>query len=590
MNGDESFGEAQKQYLQGFVAGIETRRTASGRPRFAAPAPNSAPADSDDPQRDAQDRLLAAGGKLSAEEQAKRAKPPLDLWDELRTNAAENRFPKGTDVFLTKFHGLFYVAPAQDSFMCRLRLPGGILGAHQLAGVADIAERLGGGFLDVTTRANLQMRDIAAASGIEVLTRLFDLGIINRGAGADNIRNITGSPTAGIDLDELIDTRPLCRELHHYILQHRDLYGLPRKFNIAFDGGGRVPVLEDTNDIGFVAARVRDGFGVPAGLYFRMELGGITGHGDFARDTGVYFEPAECVPAAAAVIRVFIAHGDRGDRRKARLKYLLDGWGQSKFMAEAEKIRGRPWRRLPAEAAEPRRPALKHGHIGVHAQKQAGLHYVGVALPVGRMTSAQARGLAGLAARYGSGTIRLTVWQNLLVSDIRSEDLGSFQTGLDTFSLDSRATSLRAGLVACTGNTGCKFAATNTKGQAAALVDYLEPRIALDVPVNIHLTGCHHSCAQHYIGDIGLLGARVARGEESIEGYHVFVGGGAGAVGEQAIARQIASSVPFQDLPPLIERMLTVYLRNRANSQQSFHAFCTERDTDALKALFAETA
>src|SRR5438270_4031083 len=173
----------------------------------------------------------------------------------------DGRFPKGTDVFLMKFQGMFYVAPAQDSFMCRLRFPGGICSSTQLRGVADLAERFGGGNADVTTRANLQIRQIGPKHTADVLMGLHDLGIINRGAGADNIRNVTASPTAGIDPQELIDTRPLARAMNHYILNHREMYGLPRKFNIAFDGGGTISTLEDTNDIGFAAVRIKKGTG-----------------------------------------------------------------------------------------------------------------------------------------------------------------------------------------------------------------------------------------------------------------------------------------------------------------------------------------
>jgi ferredoxin-nitrite reductase len=589
MSANGPFDDAQKQYLQGYVAGIEARRAAAGLPSvFAVPAA-AAPA-SDDPQRAAQDRTTAAGGKLVAEEQAKRAKNPLDRWDEFRADSAAGKFPKGTDVFLTKYLGLFYVAPAQDSFMCRLRFHGGIVSSHQMRGAANIAAELGGGYIDVTTRANLQIREIKAQHGPDVLTRLYDLGIVNRGAGADNIRNITGSPTAGIDPDELIDTRALCRDLHHYILNHRELYGLPRKFNIAFDGGGRIPVLEDTNDIGFVAVRVREGFGAPPGIYFRMELGGITGHRDFAKSTGVYLEPGECIKAAAAVLRVFIDHGDRTNRQKARLKYLLDKWGHAKFVAEAEKLFGSPFRRLPAEAIEPRRPADRLAHIGVFPQRQQGRFYIGVALPVGRLSAAQARAVAQIAERHGSGTIRLTVWQNLLISDARGAELEAAVAALRAIGLDCSASSVRAGLVACTGNTGCKFAATNTKGQALAIADYLEARVALDGPVNIHLTGCHHSCAQHYVGDIGLLGAKVEQGEEQIEGYHIYVGGGAAAAGEQAIAREIYRDVPFAEVPATLERMLCAYLRHRGGGAERFHAFCKARDIETLKRLFAEPA
>src|SRR5215469_6719201 len=343
------FTDEQKQYLDGFLSGIAARRGG------VAPAPAAAvptiPVETDI-HRAAQDRFTAAGKKLVPEEEAKRKAHPLDMWDELRAEAAAGRFPKGIDVFRHKFFGLFYVAPAQDSFMCRLRIPNGVLQPHQMIGLAALAERWGGGYADITTRANLQIREIKPQGIVEILEGLQELGLTSRGAGADNIRNITGSPTAGIDRQELIDTRPLARELHHYILNHRELYGLPRKFNIAFDGGGAVSVLEDTNDIGFAAVQVPAGAPAstnngPEGVYFRMALGGITGHDDFARDTGILLKPEECLAAAVAVVRVFIAEGDRTDRKRARMKYVLDAWGIEKFMAAVEKEHGKPFARLP---------------------------------------------------------------------------------------------------------------------------------------------------------------------------------------------------------------------------------------------------
>ena len=319
---------------------------------------------------------LAAGKALSREEQAKRAKDPLALHDEIQANARDGVFPKGTDVFLYKFSGLFHVAPAQDAFMCRLRIPGGALRAWQFRGVADLARRLGGGYADVTTRANLQIREIGPRDAADVLEGLADLGIITRGSGADNIRNVTASPTAGIDPQELIETLPLAKEMHHYILNHREMYGLPRKFNIAFDGGGRVASLDDTNDIGFRAVRVPDARPTTSS-------GGRLLPADARRDhrpprlrppiPACCSRPDECVAVAAAIVRVFIRHGDRTDRKKARLKYLLDDWGFDRFLG-----RGRGGTRPPA-ASVPARPLRaaradedRWAHVGFHPQKQAG--------------------------------------------------------------------------------------------------------------------------------------------------------------------------------------------------------------------------
>ncbi|SUS07295.1 Ferredoxin--nitrite reductase [uncultured Defluviicoccus sp.] len=600
MTNSQDFTPEQKRYLEGYVSGVQASRVSKRLPPIAGtadpvqtarPSPASNPAAATGPDAvhiRAQDRVLDAGGKLVAEETAKREEHPFDMYARMKRAAREEAFPKGGDVFRWKFHGLFYVAPAQNAFMCRMRIPNGILSAWQFRGVADLAERCGGGYADVTTRANLQIREIDAAHGIEVIETLQALGLTPRGSGADNIRNVTGSPLAGIDPIELIDTRPLASEWHYHILNDRSLYGLPRKFNVAFDGGGRLAVLEETNDIGFQAVRVPAGAStaVEPGVWFRLALGGITGHRDLARDTGIVLRPGECTEVADAIVRVFIDHGDRTNRTKARLKYLLDAWGFEKFMGEVETRLGRTLLRLPLDACAPRPPVDRLGHIGVHAQAQDGLSYIGVVLPVGRVTTAQMRAIADIAVSLGDGDIRLTVWQNLLLSGIPDARIGEAQAAIEAAGLDWRASSVRAGLVACTGNAGCRFAASDTKRHAQAIADHIDGCLALDTPINIHLTGCHNSCAQHYIGDIGLLGARVAvdeDGEETVEGYHVFIGGG--YANDAALGREFRRDVKAEDVPELIERMLRVYLAQRADPAETFQQFSARFDIQHFQTL-----
>ncbi|MGC2415418.1 MAG: NirA family protein [Stellaceae bacterium] len=590
MPQDPGFTEDQKQYLEGFIAGIAKKRAMSvpNGAAVTAPAPPTKTAlpgvvDPAAIHIAAQDRAVAAGGKLVPEELAKREKNPFDMWDEMAANAAASRFPKGLDIFRHKFHGLFYVAPNQDAFMLRLRLPGGILSSHQARGLAGIAERFGGGTLDVTTRANLQIREIGAAYPLEVLEAVQELGLTSRGSGADNIRNLTGSPTAGIDPQELVDTRPLTRALYHHILNHRELYGLPRKFNIAFDGGGGMAMLEDTADIGFAAVRVAPEKPVASGLYFRMLLGGLTGHGSVARDAGVLLEPNEVVAAAAAILRVFIDHGDRTDRKRARLKYLIERWGLEKVIGEAAAHLPFPWRFVAADLCEPRGPVDRHGHIGVHAQAQPGLSYIGVVLPASRLTAPQLRGLADIATRRGSGSLRLTVWQNLLISDIPDAQIAAASAEIEALGLATKASAVRAGLVACTGNAGCKFSLSDTKRHALEIADHLDARIDLDQPLNIHLTGCPNSCAQHYVGDIGLLATKVDLGDTEAEGYHLILGGGSGAT--LALGREICRDIPAGELPRRLETGLGAYLAERA-ANETFQAFATRHSVEELAALF----
>ncbi len=319
-------------------------------------------------------------------------------------------------------------------------------------------------------------------------------------------------------------------------------------------------------------------------------LGGITGHGDFAHDTGVIVKPSEATEIADAIVRVFIDHGDRTNRNKARLKYLIDLWGNDKFLAEISAKLGRELVRVPQAAIKPRPVFDRAAHIGVHPQKQPGLNWIGVVLPVGKLTADQMRGLARIAADHGDGDIRLTVWQNLLISGVTDHQVAPAQAAIDALGLSTKATSIRAGLVACTGNVGCRFAASDTKQHAEDIAHWCEAHTSIDSPVNIHLTGCHHSCAQHYIGDIGLLAAKVpadpndASDEaDMVEGYHVYVGGGFGP--DAAIAREIYRDVKAQDAPYTVERLLKIYQTNRANPEETFVAFTRRHDIAALKAM-----
>jgi len=583
----QDFLPEQKRWLEGFLSGATAARNVAPP---AAPAMAAEPTDPDAEQWKAQDRTVAAGGKLVDQEKWKRADHPFEAYERLSREARSGAKPKPEDNFRWRYHGLFHVAPAQDSYMCRLRIPNGILKHWQFAAVADLAERLGGGYSHVTTRANLQIREIVPENAPSLVERLMDVGLVSKGSGADNIRNVTGSATAGIDPQELIDTRPHARAWHHHILNTRAMYGLPRKFNVAFDGGGKIPTLEETNDIGFQAVEILPGAPVRPGIWYRLTLGGITGHKDFARDTGIIVEPAEAVRVADAIVRVFVDHGNRTDRSKARLKYLLDDWGFARFLEEVEKKLGAPLTRIDA-ALVAKRPTTDRGaHIDFHPQRQAGLSWAGIVIPAGRMTAQEMRAIAAIAQDLGDGDIRLTVWQNVILSGIPHSRIAEAKARIEAIGLAWTASAVRAGLVACTGSRGCKFAASDTKGHALAIADHLDGRIELDQPLNIHLTGCHHSCAQHYIGDIGLIGAKVSINEDGdqVEGYHIHVGGGFGA--DARIGRLLHSDVKAEDAPARIEALLRAYLAHRADATESFATFTLRHDAEALNAMTQEAA
>jgi ferredoxin-nitrite reductase len=577
----QEFTDEQKQYLVGFFSAAAERvkpfvgHTAAGL-ITADPTLTSV----NQAGKEEETYFGTPVSDLCREEIWKHEENPLDIWDKLIAHANEDRSPAPDDLFRFKFHGLFYVAPAQDSFMLRLRVPGGILAAHQMRGLAAMAADWGSARADITTRANLQIREFQPKNIVRVLNKLQSLGLTSRGSGADNIRNITASPIAGIDPTELYDVAPLADALHHYILNSRDMYGLPRKFNVAFDSGGAISVVADTNDIGFIATRVAEGRDVPAGIYFRVLLCGITGHKQFATDCGLLLAPEQTVAVAAAMIRVFSENGDRTDRKKARLKYLVDRWGVERFLAETEKRLAFPLMRYPTECCEPRNPIDRAGHIGVHPQKQAGLHYIGVSVPVGRLPVAQMLALADVADKFGTGELRLTVWQNLLIPNIPENRLEEALADIRAAGLDWTAGTVLRGTVACTGNRGCKYAATDTKAHAVQLADFLDARFKIDQSVNLHVTGCPHSCAQHYIGDIGLLGTKV----NGAEGYQVVVGGGSDQ--DRELARELIASVPFSELPPILERLFAAYTERR-DAQESFLEFSRRHSIEELRSLCA---
>lgn len=581
MNPGAGFSEEQKQYLAGFMAGAMQR----GSLPFVGTTPGGLithdPASAGANEAAEKTVFGTPVEDLCREEVIKLEQNPLDIWERLIAHAEADKFPDDADKFRFKYHGLFHVAPAQNSFMIRLRVPACVLTSAQLRGLAQLASDWGAGHADITTRGNIQIRELPPRSIVNVLTRLVELGLTSRGAGADNIRNVTASPTSGFDPFEVLDVRKHALAMHHYILNNRDMYGLPRKFNIAFDSGGSISVAEDTNDIGFVAVNVAEGKSVPAGIYFRVNLGGITGHKDIAKDTGLLVKPEEAVAVAAAMVRVFTENGDRTNRKKARLKYVLEKWGVEKFLEETGKKLAFPLRKVPLSECEPRRPVIRHGHIGAYSQSQSGLNYVGVVIPVGRMKARQMIQLAEVAEQYGSGEVRLTVFQNMIIPNIRNDDLDTVKDKLVFIGFHHQASSVCGGLVACTGSKGCKFAQADTKGNAITLGNYLDSRLTLDRPINIHLTGCPHSCAQHYVGDIGLMGVKV-NGED---GYNVVLGGGMDH--EAGIAKEVFWNVTFSEVPPLLERVLKLY-QSKRNPGETFIEFTRRHQVKELQDALAE--
>jgi ferredoxin-nitrite reductase len=552
----------QRTYLEGFFAGVKERAVV-----FGDLFPGGVPGQTSAPSAD--------DTELTTEERIKREEHPLDSYYRIADNARANATPEKEEVFRFKWHGLFYLSPVKDSFMARLRIPGGRLTSAQMRDLAAAARDLTSGYVQVTTRANFQMRLIQPKDTVAFLRRVRATGLHTQGAGADNVRNITCNPTAGVDPQELIDCTPYVKDLADHILNQREFSNLPRKFNIAFDGGGLIGSVEDTNDIGIKAVRVGPD------VRFRIAVGGATGHQAFANDLGIRVPPEEVVEVVLALLRVYLEKGDRTNRKRARLKHLLESMPLADYLAAAETRLGRTLDRAPLAPGELSygHERLAHSHIGPYPQKQSGFHFLGIALPAGQITPKQMERLADLADNYGSGDLRLTVWQNIVIPDIPEAYLAMVQKAVVKAGLSWKQSHVSSGIVACTGNRYCKYAATDTKGHALELARHLEKRVPLDRPVNIHLTGCPHSCAQHYMGDIGLLGAKTRAGEEA---YTVFVGGGFGS--HRACGRLLFQAMPFEELKPALERLLLAYL-DRRNADEPFQEFAIRHEIRQLQEM-----
>lgn len=482
--------------------------------------------------------------------------------------------------------GLFYATPAADGILSRIRIPGGIISSQQCRAIADIAEQHGGGYVDVTNRANLQVREIRTGINAEVLKHLQDMGLGSRNPVVDHIRNIMTSPTAGIDPLELIDTRPFVQGWDDYIGSDPALSGLSAKFSVCFDGGGIIRVCDRLNDILFAAVLV-DG-----NVYLRLHLS-VGAKGQPPSNMGILLPPEKCLPVLAALADVYLAHSNTTSKRRLRLLELLNTLGCENYLQEVQQ-------RLPfsllCSDLTPQPPSLlgkgekfstllqgegKYQHIGIHPQRQKGLFYIGVVLPLGRLESNQIRGLADLATKYGSGTLRLTPWQNLLLTDIPQQWVGDVLREIAFLGLDSSGTNIKSALVACSGKKGCAASATDTKSHALALAKYLETRVTLDYPVNIHFSGCEKSCAQHSKSDITLLGVNIEAHNGTVEGYHVYVGDS-----KEKFGRELYQNVTFAEFPALIERMLCVYKIQCLNSNESFGEFANRYAIAQLQQLF----
>jgi ferredoxin-nitrite reductase len=437
---------------------------------------------------------------------------------------------------------------AKDGILTRIRVPGGLLSAEQCRVLAEVGDRLHG-LIDITNRANIQIRGLRQSIPTDLLVQFQTVGLAAPFAETDHLRNIMASPTAGIDPAQQIDTRPLVRELDRYLSSHPHLAGLSAKFSIGIDGGEQVSIAQQPNDLVLRATQ--------SGTYFSLNLGG----NDPEAQT-LLLKPEDCQPFVAALAQVYLEAIVSTSARKPRLKQVLQTVG---IQTVVDRIRQRlSFSLTPPPSVSSSSPPPSSRYLGAHPQSQTGLSYIGVALPLGRITTRQLHQLADFAETYGKDSLRLTPWRNLLVCNIPDAHLASVQRSLEqTFHAGN---SIWGGLVACSGSTGCVSSATDTQADTAAIAQFVAQHITLDQPFTLHLSGCDKSCAHHGSSDIALVGIQ----EEGTVSYRLYVGDR-----DTSFGRELATLQP-EELPERIAQLLNIYRHQRTTSHQSFRDFANQ--------------
>jgi ferredoxin-nitrite reductase len=451
-----------------------------------------------------------------------------------------------------KWLGVFFRPVTPGKFMMRLRAPSGITTSVQLRVLGDIIQRYGDdGSADITTRQSIQLRGIRIEDLPEIFRKMDAVGLTSMQSAMDNVRNITGSPVAGLEAGELYDTREMIQELQDRIINkgegNPEFSNLPRKFNIAIAGCRDNSVHAEINDLAFVPAFKDDVFG------FNVLVGGFFSgkRCDAAIPMNVWVAPEEVVEFSLSILRLFRDNGLRANRMKARLMFLIDEWGIEKFRDEAERVYGKT---LLTAAPKDEIEWEKRDHIGVYPQKQAGLNYVGLHIPVGHLKAADFFELARLAEVYGSEEVRFTVEQNAIIPNVADAKLALLLSEPTLTRFQVNPGNLTRTVVSCTGAQFCNFAMIETKQHAVSVIDAVEAKVDVPKPVRIHWTGCPNSCGQPQVADIGLMGAKVRKDGQTVEAVDIFMGG---TVGKDAkLGEKVMKGVPLSELDGVLVDLL----------------------------------
>lgn len=488
--------------------------------------------------------------KLNPIERIKAEKNGLEILNEIDAIAAQHdgwETLEPGDRERLKWIGTFYRKPTPARFMMRVRITGGQVGSDQLRTLATISKRLGSGIMDLTTRQQIELRDLRIGDIPEVLEALRDVDLSSLQTGLDNIRGVTTCALAGLTPNELLDAGPIGEEFTQIFQGNRDYADLPRKLNVAITGCLDNCIHSETQDISMTPAI--SGAGVHG---FNVAVGGKMASGGMviATPLDVFVAPEDAARLAATIVLLFRDEGNREKRTKARLAFLVEEWGAALFRERLEERWGTPLQ----HAGVDQRSDRKSDHLGVQPQRVPGMYSVGLCVPVGRVQADQVEELARLADLYGSGAVRLTTTQNAIIVDVPEANVTALMAEplLALFSPEANAFS--RGLVACTGSDYCNLALIETKTLARGLADRMAERFPDAPPLTMHWSGCPASCGNHQGADIGFQGAKARVNGQIVDAVSIFIGGRTGI--DPRPAEKIMELVPVDELDELMPHLL----------------------------------
>jgi len=485
-------------------------------------------------------------------EEIKAARDGLDVWPDVERYAREGwEAISDDDKARMKWYGIFFRKHTPGFFMLRVRIPNGIASAAQARALAGIARDYCRGEAHITTRQQVQLRWLRIEDVPDVFHRLAAVGLDSRQTGMDNIRNVMGCPLAGLSGHELFDASAIVREFTSRFVGNREYTNLPRKFNVAITACPENCLHLESQDVALVPAEKWSDDGSPA-KGFNVLVGGKMGSGGFtqAQWLDAFVRPEQAVDVCCAIVSLFRDYGSRQTRSAARLSFLLDEWGVERFRGELEARLG--WA-LPPAGWDLRQPR-EGDHLGVAPQQEAGKYSVGLAVPVGRLTSEQLADAADLAEAYGDGEVRLTPGQNLILTSVADTRLPDLLAEPLLRQLRPDPPRALRGTVACTGAGLCDLAMTDTKRHALEVAARLDSVVKPRTPISLSWSGCPAGCGNHQLADIGLEGGRARVNGEVIQVYQVFVGGRSGRAAKAG--SEALKAVPANELPDVIEQLV----------------------------------